>query len=420
MTDTVQRLNWRVSTLIRAALACRLPLAAWRSPQPLHAPSLPTAADAPQVVVDLSGAAEWTELDFHAPTPGFVFSPFHAEQQRSALLIKAGLHLTADGACRLVTGTPAWPRLQQAYEHAQSSRNGAQPSWYTPLANQDTGRPLDRAAYCRLVQKAIAFIAASDIEKVVVSRRVDTPLPDAVDPASLFQQLCRRYPEAFVSLVAVPGVGTWLGATPELLLAVDSCGLSTMALAGTQACPQGRPPASVQWGPKERTEQALVSAYVRDFFQRRGIAGVQEEGPTTVAAGNLVHLRTTFRVDLPEPARLTLANQVLHDLHPTSAVCGMPKDKALAFILAHEGYDRSFYSGFLGPVYLEGCSSLYVNLRCMQLRQSGASLYVGGGVTADSDPCAEWEETGLKAQTLLSVLEQQAVPGFARAEERHR
>ena len=86
-----------------------------------------------------------------------------------------------------------------------------------------------------------------------------------------------------------------------------------------------------------------------------------------MAAGNVVHLQSDFRVELPRPERMTLANRVLHELHPTSAVCGMPKDKALAFILRHEGYDRSFYSGFLGPVHIDGQSHLYVNLRCMQL-----------------------------------------------------
>jgi isochorismate synthase len=82
----------------------------------------------------------------------------------------------------------------------------------------------------------------------------------------------------------------------------------------------------------------------------------------------------------------------------------MPKDKALAFILQQEGYDRSFYSGYLGPVHIDGQSHLYVNLRCMQLGSDRAYLYVGGGVTADSCPDAEWRETELKAGTLLSVL----------------
>jgi isochorismate synthase len=221
---------------------------------------------------------------------------------------------------------------------------------------------------------------------------------------ALFRRLCARYPDAFVSLVAVPQIGTWIGASPELLLADDGASLRTMALAGTQALPADRRLSDVAWSPKEIEEQALVGDYIRDFFRQAGIGSLEETGPHTVAAGNVAHLRTSFRVALPEAPRMALANRVLHELHPTSAVCGMPKDKALAFILQNEGYDRSFYSGFLGPMHVGGQSHLYVNLRCMQLMEHTATLYVGGGVTRESDPDAEWRETELKAETLLAVL----------------
>jgi isochorismate synthase len=367
-----------------------------------------------QAIVDLSDAVEWGEIDFYQQAPGFVFSPFYSEAGRGALHIKADLHHTRAGLhVRALAGDDRaawrWQRVQEAHTRIRSNWNGATPRWYMPTASRHRDRALRQDEYCQLVQKAIAFIASSGIEKVVVSRQVETPLPPGFDPVALFERLSQRYPDAFVSLVAIPGVGTWLGVSPELLLAVDHRAVSTVALAGTQARPAGELLSAVHWGQKEQTEQALVSDYVRDFFQRQGIAGVQEHGPHTVAAGNLVHLQTAFRVEMAQAARLALANQVLHELHPTSAVCGMPKDKALAFILAHEGYDRSFYSGFLGPVHIGNQSSLYVNLRCMQLRQSSASLYVGGGVTAESDPCAEWDETRLKAETLLPVLHQTTV-----------
>jgi len=91
-------------------------------------------------------------------------------------------------------------------------------------------------------------------------------------------------------------------------------------------------------------------------------------------------------------------------LHPTSAVCGMPLEPALDFLRDHEGYDREFYSGFLGPVNLEGASSLFVNLRCMQLFETSARVYAGAGVTADSDPEKENEEVDMKIQTLSQLI----------------
>ena len=207
-----------------------------------------------------------------------------------------------------------------------------------------------------------------------------------------------------MSLVAIPGVGTWIGATPERLLTTSENSLTTVALAGTQAKPTNLPLKTVSWGAKEVREQALVSDYIRAFFQKVG-AEWDEDGPQTVSAGNVVHLQTTFRAKVDQDQQVTLVNQVFDHLHPTSAVCGMPKEQALDFILEHEMYDRSFYSGFLGPIRLDGLCQLFVNLRCMQLNEDKARLYVGAGITAESIPQAEWQETVLKSQTLLSVLQ---------------
>jgi isochorismate synthase len=160
----------------------------------------------------------------------------------------------------------------------------------------------------------------------------------------------------------------------------------------------------VRWGDKEIVEQELVSRYVRTFFEDAGYPNFVEQGPQTVTAGKVFHLQSSFSIDLPEAERLHLANQVLSELHPTSAVCGMPRREALSFIVEQEGYDRSFYSGFLGPVFVDEGSTLFVNLRCMQLFPTSATLYVGGGITADSDPEAEWHETVVKSQTILAVL----------------
>lgn len=379
----------------RAAIANQLAVATWRAP----------GETAPQAVVDLSGSARRAAIDFGPGRPAFVVAPFVDVDHRSALRIEADVHLTSDGV-RLSRQT--WNGQRQTLERflaacqTPGARSGR--SWHPPAEDAPPGRISTQEQYGRLVRSAIHFIAANRIEKVVVSRMTDTPLPVGFDPMQTFTHLCAAYPHAFVSLVAIPGIGTWIGASPELLLSLDQQGLSTMALAATQAGPPDGNLATVGWSRKEIEEQALVSSYIRSFFRDAGVASVRESGPQTVQAGNVVHLQTRFDVRLPEPQLQVLANAMLTNLHPTSAVCGMPKDRALAFILANEGYDRSFYSGFLGPVNLGGQTRLHVNLRCMQLRESSASLYVGGGITAVSNPQDEWRETQMKAETLLRVL----------------
>lgn len=367
-----------------------------------------------RAVVDLDRVNELTHIDFHRRHAGFVFAPFVTGQRNAAYRIDADVIYTPAGLRLRDAGDNQKRRRAQQqfaaeYESLLQDAAGGQAPvpgrWYAPT-EQAPERAAGEAEYTSLVRKTVEFIREAGITKVVVSRTTRQPLPQGFDAVDTFLELTVRYPTAFVSLVAIPGIGTWLGASPEVLLTLDGEGLTTMALAGTQRRPEDLPLAEVEWGHKEASEQEMVSDYVRDFFVRAGVTNLQEEGPRTVAAANVVHLQTLFRVDLPEHERLALANRVLDELHPTSAVCGMPKHRALAFILEHEGYDRRFYSGFLGPVHMDGQSNLFVNLRCMQLGGGFASLYVGGGITAESDPASEWRETEMKAETMLSVLRQ--------------
>ena len=103
-----------------------------------------------------------------------------------------------------------------------------------------------------------------------------------------------------------------------------------------------------------------------------------------------------------------LGTVMLDLLHPTSAVCGMPQLPAKKFIEEHEGFDRQFFSGYLGPLNMEEETHLFVNLRCLRLNQGSATLFAGAGVTADSHPHKEWIETQLKFDTLLSVIQPKA------------
>lgn len=376
-----------LAALYQTAVDAGLAVALWRYPQ----------AQTASAAVDLGGPAQMVKLDFNQKNPGFAFSPFVNEDGRSTRFINADVHLTAAG---LSFPTAADPAPFLARLRVNSPRR-----WLTPPQP-----PADAIStpteFCALVQDAIGYIRATGIRKIVVSRATEVPLPPAFDPVALFNTLCRRYPHAFVSLVSIPALGTWIGASPELLLSLTEHRLHTIALAGTQARPAHIPLEQVVWGAKEIEEQALVEDYVREFFRQIGSHPFTEDGPRTVSAGSIVHLRTDFDVQGPPEDLLRLANGILNTLHPTSAVCGMPKNEALSFILEKEKYNRAFYSGFLGPVHLNGQSHLFVNLRCMQLLENSARLYVGAGITQDSVPQSEWEETILKSKTLLAALDE--------------
>jgi isochorismate synthase len=99
-----------------------------------------------------------------------------------------------------------------------------------------------------------------------------------------------------------------------------------------------------------------------------------------------------------------LGSVMLKLLHPTSAVCGMPLENSLAFLKKNEGYNREFYSGYLGPVNIKKESHIYVNLRCMQIFKDAVRLYAGAGVTTDSIAETEWTETEMKMATLQTII----------------
>ena len=145
--------------------------------------------------------------------------------------------------------------------------------------------------------------------------------------------------------------------------------------------------------------------------------------PYTVKAGSLAHIRTDINGTLHHASKHTSLKKLINTLHPTPAVCGFPKKEAKEFILKNEGYNREFYTGFLGELNIESrrkknrrntenmayrfttkSSNLYVNLRCMQVNDHTVTIYVGGGVTASSNALHEYEETCNKTNTMKKVL----------------
>lgn len=284
---------------------------------------------------------------------------------------------------------------------------------------------VDKQSHIKRVVDCIETIKSGICSKIVLSRREQLEYLEN-DPITIFKRLLNRYPTAFVYIWYHPKVGLWLGATPETLLSITGNQLKTMALAGTQSFEGST---EVVWEEKEREEQQIVT----DFIVERLKSAVDNSeglnntikvfGPKTVQAGNLLHLLTEISMPLkPEPQ---LLKSILDAIHPTPAVCGFPKERAKTYIIDNEGYPREFYSGFMGELNVKETISrntnrrniennayssqktvthLYVNLRCMQIKDQELYIYVGGGITKDSNAEAEWFETVHKSIIIKSVL----------------
>jgi isochorismate synthase len=335
--------------------------------------------------------------------PGFMMAPFDKDANRYFLPADQYFNLDNDG---FKTGGDVMLERSAEWLSEQLLKQSQSPGKVSlgqdvPAASRDQARE----PFKQIVQKCIEEIEKGTFEKIVPSRTRTLTLPESFDIVDSFQKLCASYPQALISFVNIPGVGKWLGASPELLVCVqDKTIFKTVALAGTLPYQAGVDIKSVAWTQKEIEEQALVERYVISCFKKIRLREYEEHGPKTVIAGNLMHLKSEFTVDMKATNFPQIGSVMLQLLHPTSAVCGMPLETSLSFLKKHEGYDRAFYAGYLGPVNINNNIDLFVNLRCMQIAGHSGILYAGAGVTIDSIPEREWAETEMKFNTLLNVI----------------
>lgn len=237
-------------------------------------------------------------------------------------------------------------------------------------------------------------------EKLVLSRCLPLPNDGTSSPFELFFRACQRYPRLFIALISTPQSGTWLTATPEILLEGKAGQWRTIALAGTIKLEgegltgEGE---NARWSTKNIQEQRYVATYLAQQLKPFA-SSLHEEGPRTVRAANLIHLRSDFIFTLFNHARV---GELLQALHPTPAVCGLPKQEAFDFIIHNEPTPRLYYSGFMGPLNPE--THLYVTLRCMHICPPEYRLYAGGGILKESTEQQEWLETEAKMDTMARL-----------------
>lgn len=260
-----------------------------------------------------------------------------------------------------------------------------------------------RENHLKIVQKTVEEIQKGFLKKVVISRKEVIHLAD-FHLAEVFQKLLQNYSNAFVYVWFHPKVGLWLGATPETLLTIENLDFETMSLAGTQVADESK---SVIWKQKELEEQSLVTDFIENQLKNQ-VSNLKISSTENLNAGNLVHLKTVISGTL-HSSKSSL-QELIESLHPTPAVCGLPRNESKKFIQENENYDREFYTGFLGELNVTSQntkskkSQLFVNLRCMKIENNTANLFIGGGITKDSNPEKEWQETVSKSSTMKLVL----------------
>lgn len=311
---------------------------------------------------------------------GFVFAPFRIDENNPLVLLKPGIYKKGlDNILNI--------DLDELPES-----NNSEPRNQKPYI-------ISKKDYFDDIENTVYEIQNSKLSKVIVSRIIPQKRKEE-SLGELYQQLFNQTPNAFVYLVNLPKAGLWMGATPEILLQSEGDKMETVSLAGTQT---RKKVVDYSWFTKEIEEQAFVSRYMLDIFNRFNIHPYTTQGPETLESGKVAHLKTSFFFSAEKV--MDKLGEFVSEFHPTPAVCGLPKSTADTFISKIEKHERRYYSGYLGTWKLEDSVKLFANLRCMEILPTEYLLYSGGGITSRSEADKEWDETNNKAQTLLSAIE---------------
>ncbi|QQQ30010.1 chorismate-binding protein [Chryseobacterium indoltheticum] len=248
--------------------------------------------------------------------------------------------------------------------------------------------------YLQKLEEVIKIIKENNLPKLVLSRRKIFTDFTEINLKESFNNLCRNYPNAFKYLF-FDGETSWMGAFSEVLGKFNKSTheFETMSIAGTI-------PVSEEWTEKEIDEQKPVSSYIRNTLTKyAALSEVQESETYDHISGNIKHLKTDFKIKI-NPEDL---DSIIQELHPTPAVCGIPKDFCREIIEKVEKFPRELYAGYI-KIETEDYIQYFVNLRCARLYKNSVHLFVGGGITAQSNPEKEWQETELKSEAVLKNL----------------
>ncbi len=289
-------------------------------------------------------------------------------------------------------------------------------------------RELDRDQWSRGIDDIRAAIAADRCEKVVAARCSELSLADSIDPAAVLGRLGHRAPDCYRFGFGL-GAATFVGATPEQLVARAADRVHTQALAGSLAVrpatsdtPSPKPlsapaaDAALAAGPnaplghaaqallasaKDRGEQALVVRAIEDALAPLCSALTVPQAPRIRALRHVLHLETPIAGTLAQPIHIL---ELVAALHPTPAVGGVPTAQAVTWIAHNEASPRGWYAGPVGWFDRAGDGEFAVAIRSGLLADKRAYLYAGAGIVRDSDPAAEYEETRIKLRTVGDAL----------------
>lgn len=273
------------------------------------------------------------------------------------------------------------------------------------LGDEGFTSTMDEAAFMDGVRRAKEFIAAGDAYQVVLSRRLDTEL--RADPFTLYRALRTVNPSPYLFFLRL-GKTSIVGSSPEVLVRLEDERVEERPIAGTH--PRGRTEEEdsrlaneMRTDPKERAEHVMLVDLGRNDVGRVSRLGSVEVSEFMVVErySHVMHLVSHVRGRL-EPGKD--AFDVLAACFPAGTLTGAPKIRAMEIIEELEPTRRGPYGGAVGYISYSGNLDSCITIRTVVCHGRRASIQVGAGIVADSDPKTEWLETASKARGMILAL----------------
>ncbi|HEX6244160.1 MAG TPA: isochorismate synthase, partial [Polyangiales bacterium] len=265
--------------------------------------------------------------------------------------------------------------------------------------------------YVEAVTRALRSIEARELDKVVLARRLELAFDEPIDCSEWLRRFYAQNPAAYVFSIdlAAPGepLHKLMGASPELLLQKRGAQVATNPLAGSRARGRDKQEDEARVrellsSDKDRREHALVVDAVASTLRSFCTDLQLPKQPSLLSTPTMWHLSTSITGKLRDPDCSSI--ELVQALHPTPAVAGLPRERALSLIAELEGGARGPFAGAVGHCDAQGDGEWAVSLRCVELRPQSAVLFAGAGIVAGSDPWSELDETGAKFRTALRAL----------------
>jgi len=297
--------------------------------------------------------------------------------------------------------------LQEKLREIRETLNGPGPQEeegvpWIPATRAET----DQAAWRTAVDQVLEEVTRGGLSKVVLARVQTVAVEAGLDPVDVALKLWEGNPRAHVFFYEPEAGHALMGAAPETVATVSGGTFRATAVAGS--APRGETDQAKKAfaktllkSKKDRREHGMC---VEDMVERLTDLSEEvqaEEAPHVLTLSSIQHLETVIEAQL-RPGETALS--VLEALHPTPAVCGLPRDRALEFIRTEEPFQRGWYAGPVGWFDGDGNGVFVPALRSAVCEGQEWRLFAGAGIVPGSDSSQEWDETRIKFQPILRAL----------------